>query len=46
VQVSLCCANGLTVNLEFWTSNSAKGIVVRSARIVTVKPGMSHPPID
>jgi hypothetical protein len=39
-------ANGLTVNLEFWTSNSAEGIVVRSARIVAVKPGMSHPPID
>ena len=44
--VSSLDANGLTVNLEFWTSNAAEGIVVRSARIVAVKPGMSHPPID
>jgi hypothetical protein len=37
---------GLTVNLEYWLSNSAESIYVRSARIVAVKPGMSHPPID
>jgi hypothetical protein len=39
-------AHGLTVNLEYWTTNAAEGIFVRSARIVAVKPGMSHPPID
>jgi hypothetical protein len=46
VIVSSLNAHGLTVNLEYWTSNSAEGIVVRTARIVAVKPGMRHMPLQ
>lgn len=46
VIVSSLNTYGLTVNLEYWTSNSAEGIVVRTARIVAVKPGMRHLPIQ
>ncbi len=45
IAVSSIAANGLTVNVELWTGNSADAIGVRGVRIVPVKPGMMHLPL-
>ena len=44
--VASVAANGLTLNLEYWVSDPDEQINVRAARIVAVKPGMKHLPIE
>jgi hypothetical protein len=44
--VASVAANGLTVNLEYWVSAGNEQINLRGARIVAVKPGMKHLPVN
>jgi hypothetical protein len=46
VPIASVTANGLTLNLEYWVSAADEQINLRAARIVAVKPGMKHLPIN